>query len=938
MWVPRRLFVPALLAGICVALSAPIPATWSAGTGSAAGFPAAPARDPDDRCADARVWRGPGGFPAALDAGVLRDGRRDTGLWLDAAKGEFLEFDFPGAPRWLNRIRAVTDASAFDVEVRQSDGAWVPCALTPGPEAAGPARLSGGDVFVRGIRFKPRAAAGGGLITVSEFAAEFDVVDPDGLRVGPAASGYDIHANWCNHYPGRGNDLSECDDDVNDLIDDMPGTWSSTTHGNANSHEEHFKRADLGGLNSSHADDADLAYFAGHGSTANDTDGTERRCLRFGDTTHDDRDLTPGEAVAAWGNGDMEWMCLSACQTLSDAENSDRWFQCMAGLHQILGFRTNMRDVDLGDDFADYMVDNGVFDTAERVKTAWFDAAEDNHGDGYTAKVIAEDSETGRDYVWGEGATRPDAAHDAEYSWWTYHTCGFPCVNFLEGAGGERVAPPADPVTFPATTPHGHPVIVDRSLLQPTAPTAMTVYNVSPVLVDSNQVRAVAQKFCSQGGHFCGGRIGPGNPGHLNLIDGVHELRVCQTTGSVHYHDAGNWLAWRTSPPSVPSGAAATTLADNLLGVLGRRRTDAVVDRVDFAWQGARMVPATGVAHDIPESTFATAARVVYKRRLGGLRVAGPGASMTVALGGGGQLQRLFEGAWRKVAAGAMVNVVPISTALSFLAAHGADATVDGTGPWTEQIQVNSWELGYYEYSSDVLQTTLRPVYILHCTIVETPAGHSPPVTSPMDVHLWAEALPPEARIDWPPDGALSQPGAPVCFSGSGSGGISPLTLTWADDLLGPIGSGGAACAALNLPGAGHNQSDSTHTVTLTVRDALGREAHASVGIGLRPGVSGVTEPAAPAAPRVQALLPNPTLGSTRLLFSTARAGSFHLEVFDVSGRRIHAGATERLEAGEHRLEWDGRADSGRPAAAGVYHVTLVGAGTRVTRKAVVVR
>jgi len=42
-----------------------------------------------------------------------------------------------------------------------------------------------------------------------------------------------------------------------------------------------------------------------------------------------------------------------------------------------------------------------------------------------------------------------------------------------------------------------------------------------------------------------------------------------------------------------------------------------------------------------------------------------------------------------------------------------------------------------------------------------------------------------------------------------------------------------------------------------------------------------------------------------------------------------------RLDAGEHRLDWDGRTDSGSTATSGVYLVRLEAAGRRVEGKVV---
>lgn len=882
-------------------------------------------------------------FPG--DPETLLDENSSSAVTLSATGAASLEIQHMGAPRWLSHLEVTCDASIVEIEVRNLEFKWVPSgrALPLAPGA--PLRWAGPAKQITGLRLVFQSYPNQEWIRVEEVATWFDEPDPDATRVGPAAAGNNLHANWANRYPGAGNDLSECDDDVEDLADDLDG-WDTWLHGDYNSWEEHFKRSDLGGTNSTHVDDADLAYFSGHGATDVDTDGATRRTLRFGDSANDDNDLTPGEAVGAWGNGDMEWMCFAACKTMEEVDDRDAWFGTMAGLHLILGFQTNMRDVDFGDDFGDYLVDDGVFDSAERIKTSWFDAAEATHGDGYTAFIIGENSDVGRDYLHGQGSVRPDPAHNNAYHWWSYSTCGgIFCKAEPRGTPsplgfGSRVgsAGTGEFQLFPALAERGLPVVIRPGVLAQAAAATLPIYLVTPVTVDTPYVRMLANKICTQGDVLCGGQIGPGNPGHLNLIQGSTELRVCQEGGAMHYHDAANWLAWRTTRPSLLPSTSAVSTAEQILTSLGRRHSDAVVDRVDYLWQGARQVGAPTGGTDIQDSTFAVANRVVYRRRLGGRPVEGPGGSMTVTLGPGGVPQRIFEGAWRPATPGPSVNIIPVQDAINYLNLAGADATIDGIGPIVYQIQIDSWQLGYYEYSCRTHQTTIRPVYVFECTYLESPPGQSPPVTSQDRMCVWAEVLPPIPTIQRPADGSCAPPGSTICFNGSATGGVSPLTFRWRDDTFGQdLGSGASLCATLPTPPSGHAASDDFHTITLTVRDALGRETHDAVSI-CTDDLAQVTERGAGSGPRIDALLPNPTLGSVRVHLVVPVAGDYALEVFDVQGRRVRVTPQRTLETGRHTLTWDGRTDEGASAAAGIYYVKILGAGESAGRAVVVVR
>lgn len=899
--------------------------------------------DPVNRCLESRVRIGES-LVAAPDA--LFDGNEASALKLATRGPEACEMCFVGAPRWFYRVDVLTDARGVTVEILDLDSTWrafgsaeaAPPAMAGGAAEAQWLATSGPAEYARGLRIVSAAEA-----RLFEISATFDARDPDKAGLPIDAAGFNYHADWVNLYPGAGNDLSDCDDDAEGLENKLPGSWDKWLHGDYNAYEDHFKRTDLGGTNPDHTDNADLAYFSGHGSTGTDLDGTSVRVLLFGDSSFDDNNLVPGEADGAW-DADMEWMGFMNCRTMEDA---DRWHDAMEGVHLILGFETVSLDVNFGKYFGKYMVDSGIGDSAEKVKTSWFDAAEETHGAGYTAKVIGETSSMGNDYLHGEGTVQADPTHDATYTSWSFNTTA--AVSRMAEAPSmgtlwpHPVASLTNPVTFSTGTDRGITVVIDQSLLDAPATVSMPVFDVVPVMVDSAYVRVLANRLCAQGGHLCGGDILPGDPSELNLIDGPYELRVSLGTGALHYHDANRWMAWRTTAPELPVGSEAIQSAEQLLENLGRRRADAAVAGVDYVWQSAEVGGSLTMASEIPESTFAVASRVVYRRELGANRpVAGPGGSMTVAFGDNGICERIFEGGWRKVMPGNMVDIVPVNAAVNHLSMHGSDGTVEGIGPFAYSIQVDSWELGYYEYGRDVPQNTIRPVYIFHTTITETPPGVTPPVYSQQNICLWAEALPPDAEILSPADGTCVPPGSTVCFQGSANGGIPPYQFSWRDDVTGEVlGNGANLCAAIDGTPPGHSEADMQHTITLTVRDALGRVAHDAVQVCLLAATSvadGGSQPAATAHPLFEAILPNPTLGSVRMRFSAPLSGEYSVQIFDVAGRRVRSLAPEVRGAGSYALDWDGRSEAGETVSPGVYYARLQGAGASAMKRIVVVR
>ncbi len=78
--------------------------------------------------------------------------------------------------------------------------------------------------------------------------------------------------------------------------------------------------------------------------------------------------------------------------------------------------------------------------------------------------------------------------------------------------------------------------------------------------------------------------------------------------------------------------------------------------------------------------------------------------------------------------------------------------------------------------------------------------------------------------------------------------------------------------------------------------------------------------------------VPNPFNPRTRIAFNLQQAAPVSLEVFDVRGRRVATLlAGDILDAGEHRITWNGRGPAGRPAPAGTYFYRLQAAASTLT-------
>ncbi|TWT42124.1 hypothetical protein RAS1_32530 [Phycisphaerae bacterium RAS1] len=786
---------------------------------------------PMNRCELSTVQRTSQAGAVELDAAALLDGDPATAIELNAATGEALEVIFTGAPRWLNRISIDSDAAGVTVDLLNLDGARTPAAKRDAGDGQA-VWIELDDARVRGLRLTP---VGASRVQIRELGAYFSQVDPD---AGERGSGDGNELMWEAVENYSGSPLFNTIDDAEALEDKLPSSWTVSGYPDGSAWEQDFKRTDLGGTNGSYADANDLVYFSGHGTSGFDSFfGSTQRGVLFSDSTHDDTTLLPGDANDALGDsngGEMEWLCFSACRVLDNSTARDSWADTMFGAHLICGYDTVMLDVENGREFGKQLNGTSIFDPAETIKTSWFNAAEEYHGAGYTAAVIGETSSMGSDFIWGEGTVASDPTPDSTYSYWSFATTS---AGASVAAPADGYTPPLDPVVFESGSRQGFRVVIDRAELDTSrSQPMMRVFNTVPAMVTPADVQAIASTLCQATGRFCDSSVGPDSDmEEMNAIDGALELRVKTATGAIHIEDTSRWLAWRDTAPELPGEQDAVNNANALLETWEIQSPGAVAQRVDYAIQGER-TNVNGVWQDVPETSFATAIRVIYQRQLGaggGFPVFGPGGSMTVAFGNNGQFQRLFRGAWREVTPGEMVETIPLADALTALANRGADALLTGLKVVAYEVTINSVTLGYWEFESSRTQDTLRPAFILSVTIRETPDGVSPPVYAQHRVAMWADALPPVAQISGAADGTCVPAGSLVCVAANVSGGVPPYQISWTDSVDGPLGSTPTLCHMLNDVIDAQGQIRSSHTIQLQVRDALGSVSHAHVTICL---------------------------------------------------------------------------------------------------------
>lgn len=184
--------------------------------------------------------------------------------------------------------------------------------------------------------------------------------------------------------------------------------------------EDDFKQPPAGN-DTGYVDNADIVFYIGHGYGGGFT---------F-ETNNDDGYLTYADAAGAWGNNDLEWLCLLSCQVLKDSYDgkswATRWGPAFDGLHLLTGFQTNAYDWGpFGGRFADYALGRnfGFFKLPPfPIRVSWFQAKAEQQPASVESVVMGVvgpgDVLSGyNDYFWGKGPVSPDLRGSNIRAYW----------------------------------------------------------------------------------------------------------------------------------------------------------------------------------------------------------------------------------------------------------------------------------------------------------------------------------------------------------------------------------------------------------------------------------------------------------------------------------------------------------------------------------------
>jgi hypothetical protein len=103
-------------------------------------------------------------------------------------------------------------------------------------------------------------------------------------------------------------------------------------------------------------------------------------------------------------------------------------------------------------------------------------------------------------------------------------------------------------------------------------------------------------------------------------------------------------------------------------------------------------------------------------------------------------------------------------------------------------------------------------------------------------------------------------------------------------------------------------------------------------GVSGQPVTAGVPYFLAPAAP-------NPMgKGQTTIAFGLPRSGQVNIEVYNIAGQRVKTLVNGNMNAGYHRVSWNGRNSAGQKVANGVYMYRMNSGDYTATKKLLIVK
>ena len=128
------------------------------------------------------------------------------------------------------------------------------------------------------------------------------------------------------------------------------------------------------------------------------------------------------------------------------------------------------------------------------------------------------------------------------------------------------------------------------------------------------------------------------------------------------------------------------------------------------------------------------------------------------------------------------------------------------------------------------------------------------------------------------------------------------------------------------------------HLAQLTFRSNDANEPFVSIPVSLMVQEDVAAAGDTPLAFELGGAVPNPFNPATTLRFRLPAPGHTTLKLYDVQGRLVKTLVDEHRAAGEHQVRWQGRDETGRRVASGIYCARLVSNGKISVRRLVLVK
>jgi hypothetical protein len=207
-----------------------------------------------------------------------------------------------------------------------------------------------------------------------------------------------VGVEWVKQYHGKAANLTNTKPQAEGFYTTLSAT-RRFNWGDDLAWDQDFEQSGVGsptaGTDTTWVDDVDFVFFSGHGSP----DG-----FLFG-VDIDDHRVKPTET--RWGDRQLEWIALDACNVLQRDGVFGRWgWPVFKGLHYILGFHTTTGDEpDRGHLLAAYL------NAGWTVRQAWIRCCqdtEDSDTEWAYLRADAAGTDTYNDHWWGAGTTSAD--------------------------------------------------------------------------------------------------------------------------------------------------------------------------------------------------------------------------------------------------------------------------------------------------------------------------------------------------------------------------------------------------------------------------------------------------------------------------------------------------------------------------------------------------